>query len=340
MTGAKPCLISAAPYRANAPWTRSVEADDNGRAHRSRPDSRGNPRDAADGGVRLPAARDGLRRLQHGAIRHASGARARSGSPVRMMDVRLGASPAGKLSSKPRSIWSRSEIRKDGAFLAKSAVSSGRSNAPTIGQPLLTSSLPPHFEYANDAHLRPRAGAKFSAERERFRVNRFQPAACANANTRAAVMPTCLPYSRRRGVMLSDVTEPGSAERAVKAAYDDRELLWRLLIKARWLRLDGEAERLAAEIRAVHCARPLRLPLRIPPTDWSAAKGCQSGRRERTACFDQRRQHDLEAFGQAIMATGNAVRGRSRARRARLPSPPPRPLAARPSRDAERGWCC
>jgi hypothetical protein len=67
--------------------------------------------------------------------------------------------------------------------------------------------------------------------------------------------------------MLSDITEFSAAARAAEPAADHRELLWRLLIKARWLRLDGEAERLATEISALHCARPLRLPLRIHPTD-------------------------------------------------------------------------
>jgi hypothetical protein len=67
--------------------------------------------------------------------------------------------------------------------------------------------------------------------------------------------------------MLSDITECSGAVGAMATVGDERELLWRLLIKARWLRLEDEAERLAAEISAVRCARPLRLPLRIHPTD-------------------------------------------------------------------------
>jgi hypothetical protein len=39
------------------------------------------------------------------------------------------------------------------------------------------------------------------------------------------------------------------------------------LVKLRWMRLDGEADRLANEILNLDCALPRTLPRRVPDTD-------------------------------------------------------------------------
>lgn len=51
------------------------------------------------------------------------------------------------------------------------------------------------------------------------------------------------------------------------AECEDKRLLWQHLFKLRWLRLDDEAERLAAEISALSCTSPPRLPPRVYATD-------------------------------------------------------------------------
>jgi hypothetical protein len=65
--------------------------------------------------------------------------------------------------------------------------------------------------------------------------------------------------------MINEISATTGVQRPV--ACEERLFLWQRLLKLRWLRLDGEAERVVTEINALHCTHPLQLPPRIHSTD-------------------------------------------------------------------------